>query len=473
MRLISDIRRRVERVLTAPGEELGRWALFLRYQFKLWWFCIRRLREHNAGTMGAALSFRTIFALVPTIILAFLVLRAVGQIETGDALHRLLETAGLTEITIVEDGPATTRPTTGPAGQTDAANEVSLAARLERLVGRVESQLTLGRVGPIGVLILIYTAVTLMATVEKSLNRIFQAPKARGFVRRVLLYWSVLTLVPLLLLSASFLFGQLVSATSEYPLLAWIARSLRWVESRIVGLLLLAAVYMYMPNTRVSFREAIGGALIALILWALLKWSFTGYVGLIVRNRSLYGALGLIPLFLFWLNLIWLIFLFGAELAHTAAHLSRMQSAEEAEKIELSPWDSLAAAVVVARRYESGGGWTETAEVAEALNLPGPAVERLIGKLKTADVVCPVESGGTKRSSAYVLARPAERIGVLEIVETDRGAGGGRPGCDQEVAARLEAVRGRVGEALEETTLADVAGHDDQHDLGRLTDRNA
>lgn len=80
-------------------------------------------------------------------------------------------------------------------------------------------------------------------------------------------------------------------------------------------------------------------------LWLVAKWGFAIYVTKLVGTGNLYGALGLLPLFLIWLNLSWLLFLFGAELANAAANLDTMNLEEQAGRTMLGPSDVLAAAV--------------------------------------------------------------------------------------------------------------------------------
>ena len=74
--------------MTAPAAELGRWARFLRFQTQLYRSCAKRLHENNVMAMSSALSFRTILALVPTLVLAFLVVNTAGGLEQGKAYMR-------------------------------------------------------------------------------------------------------------------------------------------------------------------------------------------------------------------------------------------------------------------------------------------------------------------------------------------------------------------------------------------------
>ena len=449
MKVIGRLKRRVEALLTAPGEELGRWARLVRFQIQLWRFCARRLRENNALAMSSALSFRTVFAMVPVFVLIGLAMKTGGALEeTKREIRQFIVERGFSHI-VQSD------PSAEPAPDSTTQPEVtSLADKIELMIVEAENKLTFGTVGPVGVVLLIWSALTLLTTMERSLNRIFGAPRSRSLVRRLLLYWSAVTLAPLVLAAAALLGGRAAKAFQGVSSFSWMVRGVAWAGPVLIGILLLAALYKMMPNTKVSFRSALGGALVAVPLWLLAKWGFSQYVASLVGRPTLYGALGLLPLFLLWLNFSWLIFLFGAQLAHTAANLTRMQSAELADKIVLGPWELLAAAVAVAQPYRAGRGPVAFEQVAGKLDLPGESVHRLIDRLTAAGVICPVESD---TGEAYLLARPAEQVPVLEFL----GAGGlpgeaARAEHDVSVAQALARLQGRTRQALGTVTLADL-----------------
>ncbi|HOW18514.1 MAG TPA: hypothetical protein PLC79_05715, partial [Phycisphaerae bacterium] len=103
----SAVQRRIEQLLRVPGEELGRWARFVRFQARLWRLCAKRLWADNLTAMASALSFRTIFALVPALVLAFLVLKSLNVLEDGKkSLRKVLETSGFGQIALVGEDSA-------------------------------------------------------------------------------------------------------------------------------------------------------------------------------------------------------------------------------------------------------------------------------------------------------------------------------------------------------------------------------
>ncbi len=204
----SQFRHRIEEALRRPGEQFSRGTRFLRFQVELWKLCARRLHENNLLAMSAALSFRTIFAIIPVLILGFLVLKSIGVVEDGKrTLHNILSSSGLAQIEVRESARPTSAPASGEVAATTSAHSensgINIADQIEQLVVRTESKLTFQRIGPAGALLLIWTALTLLITIEQSLNRIFEAPRSRAVARRIMLFWSALTLGPVLIVAAT------------------------------------------------------------------------------------------------------------------------------------------------------------------------------------------------------------------------------------------------------------------------------
>ncbi|MFO0974468.1 MAG: YhjD/YihY/BrkB family envelope integrity protein [Phycisphaerae bacterium] len=453
----ESVQRAVERWLTQPGRELSRTAQLVSLQVQLWRFCARRLRENNVMAMSAALSFRTIFALIPTLVLAFLAARAVGALADSRAsLTKFLSVSGLAQITYREpEGPPAEL-----AGDAPAERGLNVADEILAAVDRVQSKLTFQRVGPIGGMLFIWTAITLLTTIERSLNRVFGAPRSRGAPRRVLLYWSAMTLGPLLLAVASHLGTRVIDAFRGQPGVSWLLVLVGWLGPIAVGVIVVAGIYVFMPNTRVDPRAALGGAAVAVALWLFAKWGFSTYVQRLVLRGNLYGVLGVFPLFMMWLNLSWMIFLFGAELTHAAANVGKVRWGDRHDNSFLSPADALAVALAVARSFRAGRGPVEADQLARALNMPAHAVRWILARFERQGLVCPVTVG--RNPTRFALVAPAERVRVAEVLAVAElrdlsFADNGRSADIDELIARF---RDRMHGGVSDVTLADLL-----HDL--------
>jgi membrane protein len=483
MQIFDELRRRVKNLLTAPLTELGSWARFARGQITLWRYCIRRLHENNVMAMSSALSFRTIFAMVPLVIVAFLALKSLGVVEDSKAyLRDFLERSGLTQITYTEPGeesapaegegappPEQGEPPSPPPPREDGElpgtppydvpERITVAQKIESVVEYAEKRLTVGRVGPVTVVLLVWTALTLLTTVERCLNRIFEAPRPRGFARRTLIYWSALTLVPLVIVTTVRLGGDLVEAVRNVPVLSWTLGPIGWAAPFVVGVIAVGSLYTLMPNTYVPFRRALEGAILAVPMWALARWAFSLYVAR-VGSQSIYGAMGLIPLFLLWLNLSWWIFLFGAQVSHAAANVQQLMRADAEPDTPLTAWHDLAAVVAVARAQAVRGRAVSPAEVAEVLACPEVRAEALLRRLAEADILLrappPDEETGGEATERVALGVPPDRLPVSRVLAVHCPDGDVVPDGDAEVSRAVADARRRAEAGIEGVTVSDL-----------------
>lgn len=168
----------------------------------------------------------------------------------------------------------------------------------------------------VGVLVLLGSALMMMSAIEGRLNRIWRVKKRRSSVVRFLLYWTALTLVPILVVGglamSSYLFALPVlhGAASRMGLQDLLLRVLPFFTT-LLGLFLL---YVLVPNRRVAIPHALIGALLGACLFELAKWGFGLYVSHVPTYQQLYGALAVVPIFLIWVFLSWVIVLLGASM---------------------------------------------------------------------------------------------------------------------------------------------------------------
>ena len=402
---------RLLRLLTRPGAEVGRWASFAHFQLRLWRYSAKRLNQNNVFAMSAALSFQTIFALIPILVLGLLVAKQVGALEDGkESLRVFLQSTGMSIIYATD--AVDNEPSTSP----DAVKRRQSAADyIENMVTSVESKLSIKRIGPVGAFLFIWTALSLITTMEDSLNRVFGAVRNRAIPRRILLYWSVMTLGPIALAVANYFGQRVLEATRGVPGISWLGFGAGWLGPMVVGTLVLTFVYSLLPNTHVRLKTAAGGALVATILWLIVKWLFSLYVDRFVLGGNLYGILGVLPLFLMWLNVSWMVFLFGAEIAHAAAHGRRALEEKPVEdELVVTPTDALAVVLAVAQRFQLGEGPATQSEIATRTALHGASANRLLERLTGAGVICRVKGEG---EDSFVLPCPPEQMSVADVMK--------------------------------------------------------
>jgi membrane protein len=243
----------------------------------------RHFQEDRCFAEAASLSYTSLLALVPLLAVVFGIVSAFPVFEQWSEQLKSAVYANMV-------------PDSG----------TQLAATFEQFLDSV-NKLTLT-----GTLFLIVTALLLMMRIEKTFNLIWRVPEDRPLVQKVTMYWAVLTLGPLALggataLSAQPLFDMLGGGLVD-------AGTLRGVGTFGLTWLAFGLIFTLVPNCKVPISYAALGALLSTILFSLAKTAFVAYVGR-ASYSVIYGALASVPIFLFWLYIVWTVILLGAILA--------------------------------------------------------------------------------------------------------------------------------------------------------------
>lgn len=170
-----------------------------------------------------------------------------------------------------------------------------------------------GQMGWAGAMILLVTALALILTIDRKLNDIWRVRTPRSLTQRVLVYWAVLTLGPLLLAGSLSVTSYAVSMSR-----GWVGAqpgSVRFLLDALQFLLVaggVAALYRYVPNTQVRWTHACVGGLFVATGLELAKSVLAWYLGLVPTYSVVYGAFATVPILLVWIYLLWVIVLLGA-----------------------------------------------------------------------------------------------------------------------------------------------------------------
>ena len=170
-----------------------------------------------------------------------------------------------------------------------------------------------------GIISLVIVALMLMSTIDSSLDNIWHVRKRRGFIGRFLVYWAVLTVGPVLIgvgfYSTSYLLT--IPFIENVDSVAKIKSSLLALTPFFTTSAAFTILYILVPNTHVNRRHAIVGGITAAILFELAKYAFGLYIKAFPSYQMIYGAFAVLPMFLIWIYLSWLIVLLGAQISYS------------------------------------------------------------------------------------------------------------------------------------------------------------
>ena len=345
-------------------------------------FVARRVLDDNLFQAAGALSYTTVFALVPLSMVVFGVLAAFpGFADWSDRLSDYIFSNFV---------PTSARSVEGVLKQFSANAEKLTAA---------------------GVIALLVSLLITLNGVETTFNRIWRVKAARPKLGRFLVYWTVLTLGALiaaasLAISARF-FAMAVFDTQaghllEITMLRATPMALEWLA--------FAAIFRVVPHRTVKWRHAAVGALLAVLLFEMVKWGISLYIGSFGTYQKIYGPLAFVPVFLLWIYLGWVSVLLGASFASSMSAFRYQPAAMRLpEGFEVYGLLRLLGRFSEARS-EGRGLHTDEILLLEPL-LTDALVQELLGELDRIDLVVRAETG------EWLLSRDLDDITMADLYE--------------------------------------------------------
>jgi membrane protein len=320
-----------------------------------------------------------------------------------------------------------------------------------------------GRLTAVGVVFLGVTAIMLMLTIERAFNAIWRVQRPRPVVVRVLVYWGVLTLGPLLIGVSLTATSYLVSASLGY------ARQVPGGAAVLLALVPLALtavaftlVYLVVPNRAIELKHAAAGGIAAAVMFELMKRGFALYIGKVPSYTLVYGAFATIPIFLIWIYLSWVVTLLGAVIAASLPdfHVLRDAGAARPDKRFRDALEILRVLV----RAQAGARTPRTREVAAEARVPRDAAERLLEELLAAGWLARVVG------DRWTLACDPGEVTIAQVYERLVFAGAGTwRGADAVLDGVMERAAASAGRAIGAPlrTLVDEAEVPPQKSSGR------
>jgi len=258
----------------------------------------KRLSQVDAFDLAGSLTFTTVLAIVPLLAVALALFTAFPQFQAfSDALQNFLSRSLMPPV--ISENVMTYL--------NDFAKQAS-------------------RLTAIGGSFLVITVLLLILSVDKALNEIWRVTKPRAIGQRMLVYWALLTLGPLMtgasLWATAFVARESFGVMSQIPEL--LEMTLK-VSPFFVSAAGFAALFIIVPNVRVAPRDALIGGLLVAVLLEVMKKGFAFYVSQLSTYTMIYGAFAALPVFLIWVYLSWLSVLFGAIVAANLPYLRHVR----------------------------------------------------------------------------------------------------------------------------------------------------
>lgn len=359
---------------------------------------IRVIQEFMQGQLtlrAMSLVYTTLLSLVPLLALSFSVLKAFG-------IHNQLEPLLLNFL--------------APFG--DKGTDLAI-----QIVQFVEN-IGVGVLGSVGLMLLLYTVISLIQKVESALNFIWHVTRLRNLSQRLSGYLSVVMIGPLFIVTALGITGTVMNTGLVKEIIA-----IEPFGSVVVGLsklvpylLVIGAftvTYMLIPNTNVKWKSALMGGIFAGVLWESVGWGFASFIVGSTKYAAIYSGFAIIILFLIWLYLNWLVLLLGASIAFYHQNPAYQMSGAVRKAPGSHTREALALEIMrlVGSAYQKGDKQWTLDHLVDHVSLPLEIVNDILDRLLEQELI----AHAGEDSPYFVPGRDLEYITIKEVLDVTRG----------------------------------------------------
>lgn len=378
-------RLRIDKLNTRQG--------FLLKQLRIIILSVQRFKEDKCVNNATALTYYTLFSIVPVIALAF-------AIAKGFDFQKKLQSELLSRF----------------EEQQEVLNQAFTYA--DKLLNTTKGGLIAG----VGIILLLWSVMKLLGNIEDSFNDIWKIKRSRSFVRKITDYLSIMLIAPLLMLVSGGLTviinNKLDNVVSQLHFLSPLTSLMQFISYLFLwGVFVF--IYVVLPNTKVTFKAAAPAALIATILFKLSQWVYVTFQIYAVQYNAIYGSFAALPLFLIWMQYSWFIVLYGAELAFANQNVEHFELENEISNISdrYKRVIALMIANVVVKNFNEGKEPLNILQIAQRLDLPVRLARTIIAEFVETGVFNEVRSQNVESDIGYQPGISDNKLTVKYVID--------------------------------------------------------
>jgi membrane protein len=277
-----------------------------------------------------------------------------------------------------------------------------------------------GLIAGVGIVLLLWTVISIMGKIEESLNDIWEIKKPRTLIRKFSDYIALMVLGPVLLIVSSsatvLVASQVKVLVNKIAFLGVLGKGILLALNLLPYVsiwTLLTMLYLIMPNTKIPLRSAIVGGVFAGTIAQIVQWIYINFQIGVAKYGAIYGSFAALPLFLVMLQMSWMIVLFGAEIAYAHEHSETFGFYPDYSKVSASSKRLLMLRIfhLLTKKFSLGEKPLSATQISHALEIPVRLVRQFLHELS--DVGLVVETvKGTKGEAAFQPGRTIENITV-------------------------------------------------------------
>ena len=353
---------------------------------------IKEFTERRIVNKASALTYNTLLAIIPILAILFAIARGFGFANLLEDQFR----SGL-------EGQAMTAET--------------ILSFIDSYLSHAKSGIFIG----VGLIMLFYTVLLLTYNMERTFNSIWQVKKPRTLYRKITDYFSMLLLLPLLILLSSgisIFMSTFVKSFEEFALLAPIVKFLVRLTPFVLTWGMFTALYIFMPNTKVKFKYAVLPGILAGSAFQAFQYLYIGSQIWVSRYNAIYGSFAAIPMFLLWTQISWSICLYGAQLCYVAQNLRNFSFSKETENISRRYHDFLCILIMslICKRFQTDLPPYTAETLSDEHKIPIRLTTTILYELQDLHMIIDTPVEGDDEEMAYLPSVDINRMNVAMLL---------------------------------------------------------
>ena len=354
---------------------------------------VREFTQGRVVNKASALTYSTLLAIIPILAILFAIARGFGFANLLEDQFR-----------------------NGLSGQVEATAETILQF-IDSYLSHAKSGIFIG----VGLIMLFYSTLLLTYNMERTFNAIWQVKKPRTLYRKITDYFSMILLLPLLVILSSGLsifFTTVMKNMQEFVLLAPILKFVVRLIPFLLTSAMFTALYIFMPNTNVKFRYAIFPGIIAGIAFQGFQYLYIGSQIGISRYNAIYGSFAAIPMFLLWAQISWSICLYGAQLSYVAQNLRNFSFSKETKNISRRYHDFLCILIMslICKRFQEPNTPYTAEEISNEHKIPIRLSKQILYELQDLELITETQMGDNDENIGYLPSVDINRITIAMLL---------------------------------------------------------
>ena len=370
-------------------------SFFLK-QLRIVLLAVRGFDEDSCQLRASALTFYSLLSIVPVIAIIF-------GIAKGFGFQEVLEKDLLEKF---------------------SAHQAILVQVMDFAKSMLETTRG-GLIAGIGLVILFWTVIKVLGSIERSFNNVWGVKSSRPWSRKFTDYISVLLIAPILFFLSSsimvFITSQVTFITEKFALLGFFSSLIFFLLKLLpycIVWILFTFIYIFMPNTKVRFTSGLIAGIVAGSVYQLVQWGYITFQVGVAKYNAIYGSFAALPLFLGWLQVSWLVVLFGAELSFSHQNVDTYEFEPDCLRVSMSFKKMLSLRIthLLVKNFSAGRPPLTATMITHALEVPIRLVRQVLFELAESGIVSAVvtEDG---ENPAYQPGRDSDSLTIQFVLD--------------------------------------------------------